>query len=231
MGFLYYLIALFTFWGSMIFLIETLHWNALLSIAGGFASAFGIVKIISCVEDLVTKRTCEKQRKKRTNHPELTPEITAVFDRMLGVDKDNNKIDFLPIQKEVAKENFLKLSHNVINMVFVLCGTTPSGAARQVLVHERAAGYLSGVYFCLVADTGLRKFHKTDEWVAIVRESYINIFGYSYGHLLFSAPSVYKGDADFHEGQKAGLDDIKRYMDNNEPPLGLSRILVLGLKE
>lgn len=227
MGFLYYLIALFTFWGSMIFLVETLHWNALLSIAVGFASAFGAVKLISYIAYLVTKRAHEKRSKNRASHPELTPEITAVFDRMLGVDKDNNKIDFLPIQKEVSKENFLKLSHNVINMVFSLCDTTPSDAARQILVHERAAGYLSGAYFCLVEDTGLRKFHQTDEWVAIIRESHINIFGHSYGHLLFSAPSVYKWNADFHEGQKAGFDDIMRYMDNNEPPLGLSRILAL----
>lgn len=231
MGFLYYLIALFTFWGSMIFLIETLHWNALLSIAGGFASAFGVVKTISCIEDFVTKKIRGKRSKNRTDYPELTPEITAVFDRMLGIDKDNNKIDFLPIQKQISKEKFIKLSHSTITMMFTLCFTTPANSAREICGHHRAAGYLSGVHLCLVADTDIRKFYKTKEWIEIVRESYINIFGNFYGNLLFSTASVYKESTDFREGQRAGFDDTIRYMDNNEPPLGLSRIFILGLKE
>lgn len=56
MKFLYHLVFLFVFWGTIIFLTEQLHWNALLSLAMGFLSMFAIAKMISYYRILRNKK-------------------------------------------------------------------------------------------------------------------------------------------------------------------------------
>jgi hypothetical protein len=41
----------------------------------------------------------------------------------------------------------------------------------------------------------------------------------------------FQDDPDFHKGRINGLDELIRFMESKVPPLGLGRILILGLKE
>ncbi len=61
--------------------------------------------------------------------------------------------------------------------------------------------------------------------------SYKKLFGDYGGFALFNMTTTFKNNPDFHEGRLNGGNELVEFMDLKTPPLGLGRILILGLKE
>ena len=63
-----------------------------------------------------------------------------------------------------------------------------------------------------------------------MERSYKNLFGEQAGYALFSSSLHSQDDPGFVEGRMNGGNEIVQYLEEKVPPLGLGRILILGME-
>jgi hypothetical protein len=63
----------------------------------------------------------------------------------------------------------------------------------------------------------------------LIEASYKRLFGEWGGHALFNMSISFQEDPDFYKGRLIGGNELAEFMDRKTPPLGLGRILILGL--
>jgi len=98
------------------------------------------------------------------------------------------------------------------------------------MTNKRAAGYLFGFHDSLLQRLGLYDPSNKNNSVKLMERSYKNLFGEQTGFALFSRSLHFQDDPEFVEGRMNGGNEIVQYLKEKVPPLGLGRILILGMK-
>lgn len=167
---------------------------------------------------------------------QLTPEMRAVFNRMLNGGLQEPKKATLktstpnqekPTQTTKNKNHsmaaFLSTAESLIRIQLLPSFEKPSKAFGSIMTNEAAAGYIFGLHDALLQSLSLRGDQKkTSE---LMEQSYKHIFGEQAGYALFSSSTSRQGGDDFIEGRIEGGNEFFEFMEKGTPPLGLSRIL------
>jgi len=108
---------------------------------------------------------------------------------------------------------------------------TPHDAFSSIITNKLAAGYVFGFHESFLQRFRLLDPNNPNEGLALMESSYQKTFGDSSGYALFSMSKSFQSDADFHKGRLNGYEELIGFMESKIPPLGLGRILILGMKE
>jgi len=185
---------------------------------------------------------------KKTRKEELTPEIRAVFDRMLG--RASSASDNPPLSTQSSSTNtqdahpkgnrsrsgddnhdfFLSTVKNLLSVQLLPKYSNIKLAYSILMTNKRAAGYVFGFHDSLIQRLGLYDPSNKDRSAALLEQSYKGMFGEQAGFLLYSMSLQWQDDSTFLEGRMNGGNEILDFIDKNVPPLGLGRILILGME-
>jgi hypothetical protein len=177
----------------------------------------------------------DAQDKKRKDK-DLPPEIRAVFDRMYRNDTPRAESSPRQQMKHPITKNNSNLQEKYISTAYMLVFTQlmltypdPKKAFGAIMVNKQASGYLFGFHDSLLQRMGLYDPKNKGVSFGIIERSYKNIFGEQAGHALFDFSVTQQNNQEFIESRMNGGNEIVQYLENNVHPLGLGRILVLGM--
>jgi hypothetical protein len=182
----------------------------------------------------------ERKRKEKA----LPPEMRAVFDRMFGKDtssrpqhskpapRPQTQRPVPPPQKSFAnpQEVYLSTTSGLIAVKLMPKYSSPKEAFGALMTNKRASGYLFGFHDSLLQRIGLYDPSDKNNSVKLMEKSYKNLFGEQAGYALFSSSLHFQDDPGFVEGRMNGGNEIVQYLEEKVPPLGLGRILILGME-
>ena len=182
----------------------------------------------------------ERKRKEKA----LQPEMRAVFDRMFGNDasqkQQHSKSAPRPKSRRPAptpqkksqspQEVYLSSTSGLIAAQLIPKYSNPKEAFGALMTNKRASGYLFGFHDSLLQRLGLYDPNNKETSVGLMERSYKNIFGEQAGYALFSSSLHSQDDPEFLEGRINGGNEIVQYLEEKVPPLGLGRILILGME-
>jgi hypothetical protein len=185
----------------------------------------------------------DAQERKRKDSA-LPPEMRAVFDRMFGKDTSSrqqhpkpapraqSQRPVPPTQKNSAnpQEVYLLTTSDLIAVQLMPKYLSPKEAFGALMTNKRASGYLFGFHDSLLQRIGLYDPNDKDNSVKLMERSYKDMFGEQAGYALFSSALFSQDNPDFIEGRLNGGNEIVQYLEEKVPPLGLSRILILGME-
>jgi len=103
-------------------------------------------------------------------------------------------------------------------------------AVDDLMQNNIAAGYVFGFHDCFLQRLGLYDVTNPSQFFSIFELSYRNIFGNEAGFNLFRASVNSQDNVDFIAGRMSGGRDVDAFLNNKTAPMGLGRILVLGIK-
>ena len=181
--------------------------------------------------------TSQEEKKKTKNNPAkpIPKEIQDVFGRMFGsataagAERTNTTTERKPSSFNTPPTNSMRFRVSVeVLMKSQLKAkyAQPKEAFAEIMTNRRALGYVFGLHDALLQRHGLM-----DLAAAEIERSYIELFGSSAGHALFSMSLNSQTDDAFVQGRASGGKDGCEFVDSKIPPLGLARILILGMKD
>lgn len=88
-----------------------------------------------------------------------------------------------------------------------------------------------GFHEAFAQSSGLLDVNNPALGLNLIETSYKRLFGDWGGTALFNMSKYLQKDADFHKGRMIGGNELVKFMDGKTQPLGLGRILILGLDE
>lgn len=135
-----------------------------------------------------------------------------------------------PSREEVASF-FLDTSEKLFAAQLSPGYESPHDAFSSIITNKLAAGYVFGFQESFLQRFRLLDPNNPGEGLALLETSYQKIFGDFGGGALFNMAKHSQADPDFHKGRINGYDELIRFMESKVPPLGLGRILLLGLPE
>lgn len=182
----------------------------------------------------------ERKRKEKA----LSPEMRAVFDRIFGNEapqrQQHSKCAPRPQSRHPSptpppnspspKEVYLSSASGLITAQLIPKYFNPKEAFGAIMTNKRASGYLFGFHDSLLQRLDLYDPNNKKNSVGLMERSYKNIFGEQAGYILFSSSLNSQHDPKFLEGRMNGGNEIVQYLEENIPPLGLGRILILGME-
>ena len=92
---------------------------------------------------------------------------------------------------------------------------------------RKACGYVFGFHDSLLQIIGLA--NDKDIALMLMEKSYKNLFGEQAGFMLLNKSVNQQEDEDFAKGRMKGGNEIHQYLDDKAPPMGLGRLIVLGV--
>lgn len=173
----------------------------------------------------------ERKRKEKS----LPAEMRAVFDRMLGKgtsSRQQTQHTAPPGKKDSGnpQELYLSTTSGLISVQLMPKYSSPKEAFGALMTNKRASGYLFGFHDSLLQRLGLYDPSNKNISVKLMEKSYKNLFGEQAGYALFSSTLHSQDDPVFVEGRMNGGNEIVQYLEEKVPPLGLGRILILGME-
>lgn len=135
-----------------------------------------------------------------------------------------------PSREEVAAF-FLLTAKKLLALQLSTHHEDPKEAFSSIISNKVAAGYIFGFQDAFLDRFQLLDARNPDAGLALLRDSYQNIFGNQPGFALFESSMNFQRDPDFQKGRQHGGNELIEYMECGTPPLGLGRILFLGLDE
>jgi len=170
-----------------------------------------------------------QERKRRAKA--LPPEMRGVFDRMFSAAPSQPAKPAAVRAPSIDERQsaFLSTTSNLLSLQLLPEYSDARQAFPALMTNKRAAGYVFGFHDASLQKLRLRDPNRKEHASALVEESYKHMVGQQAGHALFSASLNWQSDADFMAGRMIGGEDLLNYLDKNVPPLGLNRILILGL--
>ncbi len=182
----------------------------------------------------------ERKRKEKA----LPPEMRAVFDRMFGNDTSSRqqhaKSSPRPQTQRPApatqknssspQDMYLSTTSGLVAAQLMPKYSSTKEAFGALMTNKRAAGYLFGFHDSLLQRIGLYDPNNKGNSVGLMERSYKNLFGEQAGYALFSSSLHSQDDPEFVEGRLNGGNEIVQYLEEKVPPLGLGRILILGME-
>ena len=174
----------------------------------------------------------------------LPPEMHAVFDRMFGAQASQSQRNAksaprpqprnsaqAPSEKSKSPQDiYLSSTSSLIAAQLLPKYSIPKEAFGSLMTNRRASGYLFGFHDSLLQRLGLHNPSNKENLVGLIEKSYKNIFGDQAGYALFSSSLHSQDDPEFVEGRMNGGNEIVQYLEEKVPPVGLGRILILGMK-
>lgn len=181
----------------------------------------------------------ERKRKEKA----LPPEIRGVFDRMFGNDASSRQPHSQSAPRPQTRrptptpqksssspqEIYLSTTSGLVSSQLWPKYSSPKETFGALMTNKRAAGYLFGFHDSLLQHLGLYDPNNKSNSVDLMEKSYKNIFGEQAGYALFSSSLYSQDDLMFVEGRLNGGNEIVQYLEEKVPPLGLGRILILGM--
>jgi hypothetical protein len=125
--------------------------------------------------------------------------------------------------------SFLSLNQKLFEVQLKPKFQSPSDAFSSIITNKRAAGYLFGFHDAFAHWSGLMDASNPAPGLDLIEASYKRLFGEWGGHALFNMSISFQEDPDFYKGRLIGGNELAEFMDRKTPPLGLGRILILGL--
>ena len=188
-----------------------------------------------------------QEKKKRKE--DLPPEIRAVFDRMFektlnsplnrpgspktsSTNKSVTGQEANPLLRNSEKNEtfFLSTVAQLLSVQLLPKYQNPKKAFGELMTNKRAAGYVFGFHDALLQKLGLYEPAHKEHAATLIGNSYKRIFGEQAGFALYSMSVVSQDDPVFFEGRMNGGNELAEYIDKKVQPLGLGRILILGMK-
>jgi len=211
------------------------------SLTGAVVAGVGLATVL-----LALGPYFDSQEKKKPK-TELTPEIRAVFDRMLGRSQSGDghatrsmrpkgsssvASRSTAVSKEAGDEAafFLSTIGGLITVQLLPKYVRPKDSFPALMTNQRAAGYLFGFHDGLLQRLGLRDPVKKERAAALIESSYKRLFGEQAGFALYTKSVSSQDDQWFCEGRMLGGNEIVEYLDAKVPPLGLGRMLILNME-
>ncbi len=172
----------------------------------------------------------EKKKRKK----ELTPEVRAVFDRMFGNAPSGSTKNQTAQNSHSGggtdhRSVYLTTTFNLLSIQLLPKYSNPKQAFGALMTNKRAAGYVFGFHDSLLQKLGLYDPNHKDSSTDLLKQSYKGIFGEQAGFALYTMSLGSQDDSIFIEGRMNGGNEIANYIDSKVPPLGLGRILILGM--
>lgn len=182
----------------------------------------------------------ERKRKEKS----LPAEMRAVFDRMLGKNTSSRQQHPKPAPRQQTQhtappakkdsgnpqELYLSTTSGLISVQLMPKYSSPKEAFGALMTNKRASGYLFGFHDSLLQRLDLYDPSNKNDSVKLMEKSYKNLFGEQAGYALFSSTLHSQDDPVFVEGRMNGGNEIVQYLEEKVPPLGLGRILILGIE-
>ena len=136
--------------------------------------------------------------------------------------------------KSRKKEKNVAYFHSTVAQLLTLqllpSYSSPKEAFGALMTSKPAAGYVFGFHDALLQSLGLRDPSNKEHAASLIQSSYQSIFGQQAGYALYSMSLAFQNDPVFSKGRMNGGNEVAEFIDNRVPPLGLGRILVLGLE-
>jgi hypothetical protein len=132
--------------------------------------------------------------------------------------------------KETAKdvESFRSIALQLLSLQLLPAYSSLHEAFGAIMANKIAAGYVFGFHDALLQAFNLRG--DKERAAALIHGSYQNAFGQWGGNALYSMSLNFQDDPAFCSGRMNGGNELGEYLQNKVPPLGLGRILTLGLE-
>jgi|ERR1039458_7021062 hypothetical protein len=187
------------------------------------ADMMAILSRVSNAKDVLVWQNGYEHWKRAAN----VPELAAVCNLPPPLQVDTPK----RTRKEVADfclETIEQLFAAQLNPGY----KSPHDAFSSIITNKLAAGYVFGFHESFLQRFDLLDPNNPHEGLSLIETSYQKLFGDFFGGgALFNMTKSFQDDPDFHKGRINGYNELIRFMESKIPPLGLGRILILGLKE
>jgi hypothetical protein len=99
----------------------------------------------------------------------------------------------------------------------------------ELMTNRLAAGYVFGFTDFALQIFGLIDRNDPAAGFDIIKASYQSMFGEQAGFVLFNMSLHSQGESDFDVGRISGGEDFFEFRHHKTPPLGLNRIVCLGI--
>ena len=131
---------------------------------------------------------------------------------------------------EVA-ECFLLLTEKILTLQFRSAYQKPRHAFSRLMTNDRAAVYVFGFNDSFLQRCGFLNSIKPVADFDLMQASCQRIFGDRAGLALLEMSLSLQDHPDFHDGRLLGGEEIAEFLDTKKRPLGLEKVLFVGLNK
>ena len=174
---------------------------------------------------------------RKKSEKELPQAMREVFDRMLGQSSAQSQPAAKPQKPEPGAESrasvqfqFLSAAGTLLSIQLLPRYAQASKAFPAIMTNKIASGYVFGFHDALLERLGLYTPANKESAQALIEKSYEHLFGQQAGCSLFSMSLSSQENAEFQKGRMSGGNEVIAYLEAKNPPLGLGRIVNMGLE-
>ena len=200
------------------------------SMTGAVIGGVGIFSVLMALGVFFSAQGRKKSRE------ELPPKKREVFDHMLGQSSAQFQHAPKPRKPEPGAESkasvqfqFLSAAGTLLSIQLLPRYAQASKAFSAIMTNKIASGYVFGFHDALLERLGLYTSANKESALALMARSYEHLFGLQAGCSLFSMSLNSQENAEFQKGRMNGGNEVIAYLEGKNPPLGLGRIVNMGL--
>lgn len=130
--------------------------------------------------------------------------------------------------KKPTVEFVVESARHLIELQLLVRYPSLPKAFSSIVSNKAALGYLFGFHDYLFQKAGLHDPDDSKKTLILIKYTYQRLFGDNAGGLIYAATSACLKEEDFLKGDSEGANDIRDYLNEKTPPLGLNRILTLN---
>jgi hypothetical protein len=167
----------------------------------------------------------------------LPQKMREVFDRMFGQSSVQSQPAVKPRKPEPEAESrasvqfqFLSAAGTLLSIQLLPRYAQARKAFPAIMTNKIASGYVFGFHDALLERLGLYTPANKESAQALIEKSYKHLFGQQAGCSLFSMSLNSQENAEFQKGRMNGGNEVIAYLEGKIPPLGLGRIVNMGLE-
>ncbi len=167
----------------------------------------------------------------------LPQKMREVFDRMFGQSSVQSQPAAKPRKPEPEAESrasvqfqFLSAAGTLLSIQLLPRYAQARKAFPAIMTNKIASGYVFGFHDALLERLGLYTPANKESAQALIEKSYKHLFGQQAGCSLFSMSLNSQENAEFQKGRMNGGNEVIAYLEGKIPPLGLGRIVNMGLE-
>lgn len=125
----------------------------------------------------------------------------------------------------------LAIADSILTAQLITSFPKASEAFSSIITNKLAMGYVFGTFDSLVQKFQLFSPDNPTIGLRVIEVAYLKVFGEFGGNALFGMAKAMQGDPEFFKGRCIGGNEVVAFLEHKEPPLGLGRIVLLGMNE
>lgn len=133
-------------------------------------------------------------------------------------------------KKHSDRDSALNIASGLLAVQLAPKFQRPQDAFSTLMTNKVAAGYVFGFHDSMLQRLGLVDPAHPENGATLMKASYQNIFGESAGFALLSMSMNLQSEPSFIKGRMNGGEEFVSFAENKTPPMGLGRMLILGLE-